>query len=79
MFEPVSVYADIIKQRFQKNEKIRVYAMGLAEKDSEAVITVDKFSSRISSARSTSKPTEVKILLNLPGSGMSFINSLSQL
>jgi len=58
VFEPVSLYADIIKKRFHKNEKIRVYAMGLAEKNSEAVITVDKFSSRISSSGASSKPTE---------------------
>lgn len=58
IFEPVSVYADIIKQRFSKNEKIWVFHMGLAEKNSEAVITIDKFSSRISTTDSSPKPTE---------------------
>jgi FkbM family methyltransferase len=58
VFEPVSEFANIIKQRFAKNEKIKVYAIGLAEKNSEVLITIDKFASRIGADDSSAKPTE---------------------
>jgi FkbM family methyltransferase len=58
VFEPVPEFADIIKQRFAKNEKIKVYAIGLAEKNSEVLITIDKFASRIGTDDSSAKPTE---------------------
>jgi FkbM family methyltransferase len=58
VFEPVSIYADIIKKRFSKNDKIKVYALGLAESDSEATITIDKFSSRLTDNGASSKATE---------------------
>ena len=58
VFEPVSAFADIIRRRFIKNERIRVYAIGLAEKNSEVTITIDRFASRIESTGSTAKPTE---------------------
>jgi FkbM family methyltransferase len=58
VFEPVSSFADIIRRRFIKNEKIRVYPIGLAEKNSEVSIIIDRFASRIESTGSSSKPTE---------------------
>lgn len=58
VFEPVSIYADIIKKRFSKNNKIKVYAIGLAEADSEATITIDKFSSRLTENGNSSRATE---------------------
>jgi len=58
VFEPVSLYADIIKKRFSRNNKITVYALGLAGSDSEATITIDKFSSRLTENGNSSMATE---------------------
>jgi len=62
VFEPVSIYANILKKRFSTNNKIKVYAIGLAEADSEATISIDKFASRLIENGNSSKASE-KILL----------------
>ena len=38
VFEPVPEYADLIQKKFHNNPKVKVFCMGLAEKDSHEVL-----------------------------------------
>ena len=56
IFEPVKEYAQLIQERFSKNENIAVFAKGLAANKKTALIQIDKFASRVvdnSSAHAT--------------------------
>lgn len=71
IFEPVEHFSKNIEARFSKNSKIFVHNFGLANKDCEAYISIDKFNSSI--VREINTKTE-KIKLK---EASSFIDKMS--
>ena len=64
VFEPVSAYANLIKDRFIQNSKIHVFDYGLASSAQKVPISVDEFASSIINSKIKSKNTEIIELID---------------
>jgi FkbM family methyltransferase len=66
VFEPVRSFAQLIRERFEKNPKIKVFQVGLAHDDLELDISIKAFASSVISHQGN-EPTEKIILKKFSG------------
>jgi len=62
IFEPVSQYAEEIKERFKLSNKIKVYPFGLFNENKKEYIAIQGEGSSILNKRESSEKTEIKLV-----------------
>ena len=61
VFEPYTVYAQLISDRFSKNDKIQVFAFGLGKKDSIESLYISENSSSVFTKSNHLKKVDIQI------------------
>ena len=64
IFEPITIFANIIKNKFIKNNKIKVYAFGLGKKDTSTNINLDEDGSSLYKKSKKIEKVEIKNIAN---------------